>query len=194
MPGSQEKTTYLGKEGLTFTISFCCGTEHLVFSSLNPFKQRSVPPCPSLLKGRQHMFGVDTADLANSRNREGQVKSKTCWCHASTNGRCCQWLFTEPPDQGWACLEDMVLSGVYHLRHTGVRDTDPLVLMTPPSTSRPVKTGPPALVRLHGFIIPFHSVFVVSVLHSKLFHCVSLCFTAFSLHPCLDSIKLLYIG
>lgn len=166
---------------------------------MNHFKWRNVPPCPLLLKSRRHMFGVDTVDLASFQNREGQVKSKTCWCHAAANGRCCQWLFTEPPDQRWACLEDVVLSGVCHLRHIGVRGCWPVGFsdcVTPPSTSRYIKVGPHALVQLHRFIIPFHRMFVVSVLCPKLFCHVSLSSYVFSLSLCLYGIKstLFYTG
>lgn len=55
----------------------------LLFSPLTPFKQINVAPLLSLLKDRQHIFWVDTGDLASFHNREEQVKSKTFWCRAS---------------------------------------------------------------------------------------------------------------
>lgn len=51
-----------------------------------------------------------------------------------------------------------------------------------------------ALVQLHRFIIPFHSMLGVSVLHSKLFHSVSLSSYVFSLSRCLYSIIYTYLA
>lgn len=90
--------TYCVKEGLALLLAFSVEQNTLFWFALNPFREMSL-----LL---QHMFGVDTADLTSLQRREGHVKCKTCWCEVSTNGRCCSWLFTEPPDQDWACEED----------------------------------------------------------------------------------------
>lgn len=182
MKHSQQEIAFLDKEGLALLLAFSVEQNMLFFFPLNPFREISLLA--------QHTFGVDTADLTSFQKREGHMKCKTRWCHVSTNGRCCSWLFTEPPDQDWACLEDVVLSGVCHLRHTGVSGCWPVdvsICITPPPTYRDGEMGPHAPVWLDSFIILFHSVFVVSVTLS--YFTMSHYPHLFSLSPSLDGIK-----
>lgn len=137
----------------------------LLFSPLTPFKQINVAPLLSLLKDRQHIFWVDTGDLASFHNREEQVKSKTFWCHASR-----EWMLAM-----YFCRASSLRLSMFRKRFVWrlpSKAYQPKGMLTcaisasshHPPTGRSVQVGPHAHVWLHTFIISFCSRLLVSVL------------------------------